>query len=51
LAEAVREHQDEIAEAVLARTVSEGAPGVDGFSAYHDDELGMDVWLTRTESN
>ncbi len=50
LAEAVREHQDEIAEAVLARAITEGAPSADGYSAYHDDELGMDVWLTRTES-
>ncbi len=55
-AQAIREHQSELSREVLATTLVEGAPGQpdapsdgqrDGFFQAGDDELGLQLWLTR----
>jgi isoleucyl-tRNA synthetase len=47
-AQAIREHLSELASEVLATSVAEGAPAeADGFFAAGDDDLGLQLWLTR----
>jgi isoleucyl-tRNA synthetase len=46
LAEAIREHDAEIAAAVLASTLTEGAPA-DGDVPERDPELGIAAWVRR----
>ncbi len=47
-AEAIREHADELAGEVLARSLVEGGPAEpDGFYRTADEELGLQLWLRR----
>ncbi len=47
---AVRQHADTIAAEVLATTMDEGAPvSTDGFAEATDEDLGLHIWLRRTE--
>ncbi|MEO6500745.1 MAG: DUF5915 domain-containing protein, partial [Jatrophihabitantaceae bacterium] len=47
-AQAIREHQSELAREVLASAVVEGAPAQpDGFFQAGDDELGLQLWLAK----
>jgi isoleucyl-tRNA synthetase len=46
LRDAIVEHASEIAAAVLAVTMAEGAPE-DRAGGHRDDALGIDIWLTR----
>ncbi len=49
-AQAIREHGADLSQEVLAVTLTEGAPAQpDGFFAAGDDELGLQLWLARSE--
>ncbi|MBV9822202.1 MAG: class I tRNA ligase family protein, partial [Actinobacteria bacterium] len=50
-AQAIREHGEELTREVLAGTLTEGAPGQpDDFFTAGDTELGLQLWLARTET-
>jgi isoleucyl-tRNA synthetase len=46
-AEAIREHGRQLADEVLAVSVTEGSPAQDGLYSAEDDDLGLRVWLRR----